>query len=393
MMINPSRIFIFCGEQSSDAYGALIAKELYYRRPDLSITGVGGPHLKNAGVSILRDNSDLAIVGFWEAVKHYFKFRKLMNEVVRHIQNEQVSVVVLIDYPGFNLRLAKRLKHLPVKVVYYISPQLWAWGKGRLREMKKLIHHMIVIFEFEKKIYQDMAIPVTFVGHPLMDLFDPFLSTGEIKAFIQRKEECPLIGFLPGSRHTEVSRLLPVFCSSMVLLKKKIPDIQFVISASSKEREQEILAITAPFFRMHDLEPVPVFSNDVNQIMKESTIVVVASGTASFQTALHAKPMVVVYRMGFISYWITRLLIQVKNIAMVNIIAEKTIVPELVQDSCNPERITEEVSHLIENGRAYRETVFELDQLKEKIGYAGASERASEVILRILNETQDDQSV
>lgn len=378
-------VFIICGEQSADIHGALLSKHLKSLKPEVRIVGIGGKILKDAGVEIYRDNSDLAVVGFWEVLKHYSKFKRLLKDVIDFIDKESFDTVILIDYPGFNLRLAEGLKNNKAKVIYYISPQLWAWGFERLKIIKKYVDHILVIFEFEKEIYEKAGIPVSYVGHPLIDTFNPDIPSEEFKKTIPVKNEEPLVAYLPGSRGTEIARLLPIYLQSINLLRKKKPHLRFVISAASSERMKEIEKINEDFCKKNKCEKIPVFSGDVNEVIKEADVVVVASGTASLQTALFLKPMVVVYTVNPVSYWIIRSLIKTKYISIVNIVAQEEIIPELIQKECNPQKIVQWVSRYLED-KPYAENMTQkLKTVREKLGTPGASRRAAEIIRGILS--------
>lgn len=378
-------VFIICGEQSADIHGALLSRHLKSLKPEVRIVGIGGKILKDAGVEIYRDNADLAVVGFWEVLKHYSKFKRLLSDVIDYIDKESIDTVILIDYPGFNLRLAEGLKNHKAKVLYYISPQLWAWGFERLKIIKKYVDHIFVIFEFEKQIYEKAKIPVSYVGHPLLDTFNPELSTEKFKKALPEKKGGPLIAFLPGSRSSEITRLLPVYLQSIRLLRKKNPGLRFVLSAASVQRMNEIEVIQTEYCRKSKAEKVFVYLGDVNEVIREADVVVVASGTASLQTALFLKPMMVVYTVNPVSYWIIRSLIKTKYISIVNIVAQQEIIPELIQKECNPQKIVQWVSRYLEDKAYAEEMVQKLKAVREKLGTPGASQRAAEIISGLLS--------
>ncbi|EKD28681.1 MAG: lipid-A-disaccharide synthase [uncultured bacterium] len=381
-----SSVFIMCGEQSADMHGALLAKHLMSLNKSLKISGIGGKCLKESGVEIIRDNADLAVVGFWEVIKQYSKFKQLLNYVVNYIKEKSIDVVILIDYPGFNLRVAKMLFGSKTKVVYYITPQIWAWGRGRLEILRKYIHHAIVIFEFEKEFYKKEGISVSFVGHPLMDKFNMNLSTKELRDSIPIKDGNPVIAFLPGSRKLEIERLLPIYLDVYKRLKAKNPNLNFVVSAASQERFDEISFIVNNYSEKNNIEPIPVSAVDVNQIIKESTLAVVASGTVTLQTALYFKPMIVVYRIqAFFSYFMKTFL-KTRFISLVNIVGDEEIVPELIQYECNSDNIIEKINRFLEDKDYYNMVSKKLQVVLERLGQPGASFRAAKIIAGILNE-------
>lgn len=381
-----SSIFIFSGEQSADIHGSLLAKALLHKYPLTKIFGVGGEKLREAGVTLIRDNNDLGIVGFIEALKHYNKFKNLLHFVSSYIIDNKIDLVILIDFPGFNLRLAKYLKSKNVKIAYYISPQIWAWGRKRIQTIKDSVEKIIVIFNFEEKIYKKENIPVSFVGHPLVDSLNIDLETLELDKFLNDfNSEDILIALLPGSRKKEVEIHLPIFLAFAKLMTQKNKKVKFVISSATNQRYNEILKINNEFSKNNNIEPVPIFEGDVNQVIKKSDFVILVSGTVSLQAAYYQKPLVVVYKVNFFSYLIIKMLIKTQFISLVNIVAEEKIVPELIQNECTPQNIEKYINEWINNKNLKHEIENKLKIIRERLGEKGASERVAEIIGEMIN--------
>jgi len=379
-------IFIFSGEQSADNHGALLARAIKKNIPDVKLTGVGGIALKDAGVDIIRDNSDLSVVGIIEVLKHYNKFRNLLNSTEQYIKDKSIDLVILIDYPGFNLRLAKLLEKQSCKVVYYISPQLWAWGKNRIKIVKQCIDHVIVIFKFEELFYREHNVSVSYVGHPLLDNFNEDINTKALRDKIKLDSGKKIIVFLPGSRKVEIQRLIPEILNTIRKLSQTSHDFQFVISAASTMLESEInQAISAFKWGLKQMD-VKVYAGDINPLIKVADFVVVASGTASLQVAIHQKPMVVIYKINMFSYYILKKMITIPYVSIVNIIADKMVVPELIQNKCNHHEISKLVIEYFENDEYKERMKKDLVTFKTILGSSGASDNAAKIIKKLLDE-------
>jgi len=378
-------IFIFSGEQSADNHGALLAKALKKNISDVKITGVGGSKLKNAGVDIIRDNSDLSVVGIIEVLKHYNKFRKLLYSVDKYINDNKIDMVILIDYPGFNLRLAKLLGKQPCKVVYYISPQLWAWDKDRIKIIKHYIDHVIVIFKFEELFYKQHNVDVSYVGHPLLDSLNEKINTDILKDKINLTSDKKNIVFLPGSRKVEIKRLIPDILDTIKVLSGNDNNFHFIISAASEILEIEINKAISKFEWVDNNLP-DVYTGDINPLIKAADFVVVASGTASLQVAIQQKPMVVIYKINLLSYYILKKMITIPYVSIVNIIADKMIVPELIQHMCNYHEISKLIIEYFKNDEYKERMKKDLTVFKTILGSSGASENASKIIKKLLDE-------
>jgi lipid-A-disaccharide synthase len=378
------KIFIIAGEESGDVRGAELIRELKIMAPGLTIDSVGGQRMKEAGANIVRDITHLAVVGFVEVLKHYSDFRRLMDEVAEIIGKGGYSAIVLIDYPGFNLRLAERVKPFGIPVIYYISPQVWAWASGRAKKIAGLVHRMIVLFEFEKDFYALHGIHADFVGHPMVDMAAQYRPRDLRKEF-GVPDDSKIVGFLPGSRVSEVQRILPAMLEAMNIYKrsKGIYKIRFLVSAARKELED---IIREGIRRHKDLDDVMIYGGDSSDVIHSSDAVVVASGTATLQTAIFEKPMVIVYSVSFLTWAIARLLVTIPYIGMVNVISGKKVVPELVQWHLTGNDIIIEIFKYF-NDASYRESVVSsLRVVKKKLGPGGAAKKAAGSVIDFLEK-------
>ena len=374
------KILIIAGEASGDLHGSHLVKELLSLDQSLQVYGVGGKKMENEGVELIADSKEMAVVGITEVLLKlkgiYLIYRKLKNSLTAN----SPSLVILIDYPDFNLRFAREAKKKNIPIVYYISPQIWAWRKGRIKKIGRLIKKMIVIFPFEKKIYEEANIDVDFVGHPLLDSIRSQFSREEAFQKFSLTSGVTTIGLLPGSRMNEVKRHLHPMLEAIPLISKQINPVQFIIPVAPGLDWGEVQNLVGS--GKH--ENIRVVENNIYDVMRISDVVIVASGTATVEAAIMGAPMIVVYRVSPLTYLLGKLLIKVKNIGMVNIIAGKTVVPELIQKDVTPEKIASAVLQILENPSKQEEIKKELSSLKEKIGNPGASFRAAQIIISLL---------
>jgi len=370
---------MIAGEASGDLHGSHLVKELLSLDPTLQFYGVGGEKMKNEGVELIADSKEMAVVGITEVLlklkRIYQIYRKLKNSLTAN----SPSLVILIDYPDFNLRFAREAKKKNIPIVYYISPQVWAWRKGRIKKIGRLIKKMIVIFPFEKAIYEEAQIDVDFVGHPLLDAIRSQFSREEAFQQFSLSSGVTTIGLLPGSRMNEVKRHLPPMIEAIPLISKRINPVQFIIPVAPGLDLGEVQNLVGS-----KSENIRVVENNIDDVMRISDVVIVASGTATIEAAIMGAPMIVVYRVSPLTYLLGKMLIKIKNIGMVNIIAGKTVVPELIQKDVTPEKITSAVVQILENPSKQEEIKKELSSLKEKIGNPGASFRAAQIIMSLL---------
>jgi lipid-A-disaccharide synthase len=368
-----SRLLISCGEASGDLYGAELVRHLRERAPDLEVSGLGGDRLQADGASLIAHVRDLAVVGLLEVVSHLRHLRSVFRRVLADVDARRPDVAVLVDYPDFNLRLARALRARGVPVVYYVSPQVWAWRRGRLRAIRDTVSRMLVIFPFEEALYLDARVPVTFVGHPLVSLVR---RTAEPAGFLREiglDPARPVIALLPGSRPKEVAHNLPPMAGAVDVLAAARPDLQFLIAVAPSLDPETVR-------RELGGRPVTVVHDRTHEALSAATAAVVASGTATVETALLGVPMVVVYRLSAWTYRLGRRFVRVPYYAMVNLIAGRGIVPELIQSDFTPERVAGELLPLLADTGARRAMEAGLSEVRDKLGGAGASARAADQV-------------
>lgn len=370
---------MIAGEASGDLHGSHLVKEMLSLDPTLQFYGVGGKKMKNEGVELIADSKEMAVVGITEVLLKLKRIYQIYRKLKNSLTSNSPSLVILIDYPDFNLRFAREAKKKNIPIVYYISPQVWAWRKGRIKKIGRLIKKMIVIFPFEKKIYEEAQIDVDFVGHPLLDSIRSQFSREEAFQQFSLSSGVTTIGLLPGSRMNEVKRHLPPMIEAIPLISKQINPVQFIIPVAPGLDLGEVQNLVGS-----KRENIRVVENNTYDVMRISDVVIVASGTATIEAAIMGAPMIVVYRVSPLTYLLGKMLIKVKNIGMVNIIAGKTVVPELIQKDVTPEKITSAVVQILENPSKQEEIKKELNRLKEKIGKSGASFRAAQIIISLL---------
>ncbi|MCK5708335.1 MAG: lipid-A-disaccharide synthase [Candidatus Aureabacteria bacterium] len=379
------KIFIVAGEVSGDIRGFELIEKLLQKSPDLKIDSVGGKRMKQAGANILFDITKLAVVGFVEVLRHYFDFKQLMNDVIDTLKKNDYSAIILIDYPGFNLRLAENIKHLGIPVIYYVSPQVWAWGRKRISKIAGLVDKMIVFFEFEKDLYSPYGLDTDFVGHPMVDMIADYKAKN-LREILNIEKKIKIIGLLPGSRTKEVEKILPSMIEAIKLHESEIDKndpnrFVFIISAAQKNLE----VIIKNYLDEKEITDVKVYSDDVSDIMSSSDIVVVASGTATLQSCLFERPMIIVYKVAFLTWLIAKVLVKIPYIGMVNVISRKKIVPELIQWDLNGENILKEIKKYITDEKYTKKTVNELCNVKKRLGSGGAASKAASSIIDFLN--------
>lgn len=372
-------IMIIAGEASGDMYGAGLVREMLKLHPTLSFYGIGGKRMREEGVELLADASHMAVVGLTEAVSKLGSILTTMTKMKRSLDERRPDLVILIDYPDFNLSIAKAASARSIKVLYYISPQVWAWRQGRIRQIKKTVTQMAVILPFEVDTYRRHGFAVHYVGHPLLDMIKMNDSKQALRTNLGLAENRMTIGILPGSRLAEVKRLLPELLRAAALLVHDFPDVQCVLPLADTLKKSSVDEfITASGV------PVRVISGRTYDVIACSDLVLVASGTATLEVALLKVPMVIVYKVSLLSYVIGRLIVDVKNIGLVNIIAGKTIVPELIQGEASGERIAGEALSILNNGERKQDMIKALAELREKLGTPGAAARTAMLALDML---------
>jgi lipid-A-disaccharide synthase len=377
------RLLLSCGEASGDLYAGALTRELLSLDASVRIAGLGGPQFAAAGGTLVDDYRDLAVTGLTEAVAKLPRSFEARRRLVAAAEADRPDALILVDFPDFNFRLAPRIKRLGVPVIYYISPQIWAWRAGRLKTIRAIADRVLVIFPFEEAIYREGGVPVEFVGHPLIDLAAPSASRDSFLTAHRLSPSAPTVAILPGSRPNEVSRILPDLAAAAERIRAAVPAAQFLV-ARAPHLDARLFNVAGPTMLGASV-PVAIVEGDTDTVLASSDVALTASGTATVQTALHDTPMVVVYRISPMSYRLLRRLVKVESIGMVNLIAGERLVPELVQEAFTPEAVAREaVSMLTDRARTAR--IREgLAAVRARLGGPGASLRAAQAILRVVH--------
>jgi len=378
-MAKPKNILIVAGEASGDLHAADLINEIKKLEPQIKFFGLGGEKMQEQGVDLSFNMTELAVVGLFEVLRNLNKFKKIFHDLLRKVDAKKPDLAILVDYPGFNLRLAEELKKRNIPIIYYISPQVWAWGGGRIKTIKKLVRRMIVFFKFEEDLYKIRGIPVSFVGHPLIE----HVKTTTNKEELLRKFNIPdsqfTIALLPGSREKEVKNMLPIMLDTATLLYRELPGVKFLILRSSTVKEELFNHLLAGY-RL----PVYTLHNMTYDGLAASDFAVVTSGTATLETAILGIPMVIIYKVSFLSWLCLRMIIKVPFIGMVNIIAKQCIVPEFIQYHARPKMIAHYVKETLTNPQKLDNIKRLLLDIKTHLGEKQATNRAAHVILEEL---------
>jgi lipid-A-disaccharide synthase len=374
------RLLLSCGEASGDLYAGALIRELRALDPSIRIAGLGGPQFAAAGGELVDDYRELSVTGLTEWIPKLPRLLAARRKLVEAARAEKPDALVLIDFSGFNFRLAPAIKALGVPVIYYISPQIWASRPKRIDTIRRIADRMLVIFPFESAIYEKAGVPVEFVGHPLIDLAKPSATREQFLSARGLMPSAPTIAILPGSRPNEVSRILPDLAAAAALIRRDVPDAQFVVARAPHLDDALFEAVKQPAGEI----PFTLVEGDTDTVLASADVTLAASGTATVQAALHDTPMVVVYRMAPLSYQLARRVVRLESIAMVNLIAGAPLVPELIQDAFTPEAVAREaISMLTDRDRAAKIRTG-LAAVRARLGGAGGSRRAAEAILRLI---------
>jgi lipid-A-disaccharide synthase len=372
---------IVAGEASGDLYGATLATELRALAPDTRLLGMGGDRMREAGVETLVDANVMAVMGLVEVLGHLPVIVKGFNILKRQLLSAPPRLLILIDYPDFNLRLAKVAKRAGIKVLYFISPQVWAWRSGRVKGIGEVVDMMAVLFPFELPFYRNAGIPVSFVGHPLLDLVAPALQCKEAAASLGLDPTRRTVGLFPGSRKSVIKRLLPVILESAALLKARMPDLQFVLPLAASLRPGDIM----PQIEAAGLE-VTVITGKNHEVMSACDAAISVSGTVIMELALVGIPTVLIYKVSPLTYQIGKRVINVPHIGICNIVAEKRLMKELIQHEAHPVAIADEVDLMLNDPAYAGEMRAGLAGVREKLGSGGALGRLARVAKQMIDE-------
>lgn len=385
-----TRVMVSCGEPSGDHYAADLAAALRARRADIDVFGFGGPRCAAAGVRLVGDYTGLSVTGLTEAVRVLPATFRMLRRLVAASDATPPDALVVIDYPDFNFQLMSRLARRGVRVVYYVTPQLWAWRPKRMKAMQRHVTLALPIFPFEEALYRAAGVPVRFLGHPLVDAVpavpaDP-RAAAEVRAGICRAlgldPARPVVALLPGSRHNELARLVPVIASALPLIRARVPAAQFIVARAPGRDDAEFapLVSAAP--------GLPIVAGRTDDVLTAADVVVTASGTATAQAALHEKPMVVIYKLSPLTYALGKPLVTIDTYAMANLVAGERIVPELIQEACTPQAVADEtVSFLLDHER-WQRTRVRLAETRAKLGPPGSAARVAEAVLEVADRAR-----
>ncbi|MFW5757423.1 MAG: lipid-A-disaccharide synthase [Bacteroidota bacterium] len=368
--------YIIAGEASGDLHGSNLIRNIRKLDPDASFRVWGGDYMKNEGAELVKHINDLAFMGFVEVLKNLPEIINNLKFCKKDILLFRPDVVIFIDYPGFNLRIAEFVKSQKIKSLYYISPQLWAWNRSRVKAIKRDVDKMLVILPFEKDFYAHYNYDVEFVGHPLLDAISRYESESDEKRFRHKNQlnDKPIVALLPGSRKQEIAKML----KTMAEIPSRFSSYQFVVAATNAH---------SPKFYQQFIKNknVKIIFNQTHQLLQVSYGALVTSGTATLETALAGVPQIVCYKAGILSYHIAKHLIKVKYISLVNLIMDRQIVKELIQHDFNVHRIVAELKKILENRETRQNIIENYTKLRDKLGGEGASENAAKAVIRFVN--------
>jgi lipid-A-disaccharide synthase len=378
------RILMSCGEPSGDLYAGALTAELRAREPAVEIAGLGGDRFAQAGGHLLAHYRGLSATGLIEPLRVVPRALALIRRMSRTIQTHRPDVFVAVDFPDVNFRIMAAMKRHGVPVVYYISPQLWAWRPWRIRAMQRDVTKVLVIFPFEEALYRDAGLPVQFVGHPLVEMAEAAVagrSKTELRHELGLDPDAPSVALLPGSRRNELDRLVPVLAESLPGLAARLEHVQFVVACAPHlaDRLFEPLKHAAASLR----RPLVLVRDRADAVLAAADVAITASGTATVQAAIHQCPMVVVYKLSPMTYRLGKPFVQVDTYAMANLIAGTRLVPELIQNGCTPARVVEETVALVEDRPRRATVVAGLREVRNRLALPGASGRAADAVLEV----------
>ncbi len=377
----PLHVMVVAGEASGDQHAAAMVRALEDLSPGNRYTGMGCNALREAGVELVVDARRLAVVGLWEVIAQYREIRRALNVLKERLHSDPPDLLVLVDYVEFNLRLARAAKAQGIRVLFYVSPQIWAWRPHRVKRIGRVIDAMAVLFPFEVEVYRRYGIPVRYVGNPLVDSVKPSGSRQEIMTSLGLDPQRPVIGLLPGSRSGELRRHLPIIMETCRWLRARHPDIQWVMPlAPGVDIQSDITPHVDASLGIHQV------IGQAHDVMSVSRALIIASGTATLEAALLKTPMAIIYRVSPITHAILKRMILIRDIGLANIVAEKRVVREFVQDEANAEQIGMEVERLLMDEAYHGEVVASLAEIRERLGEGGGSDKVARMALELIRE-------
>ena len=372
---------ISCGEPSGDLYAGALIAALRRREPTIEVFGLGGDRFKAAGGDLVADFHGLSVTGLTEALAVLPRSWRTLRALVAAARERKPHALVVIDYPDFNFRLMRAVKRLGVPVIYYVSPQLWAWRAGRIKTMKQVVDVVLPIFPFEEPIYRREHMDVRFVGHPLIDLAVAERSREQLLQRLKLDHAKPVVALLPGSRPNELERLAPVMAAAAPMIAAKVRGAQFIVARAPDLSDRLFEGFGLPGVTLRIVE------GQTDDVLQAADAVVTASGTATVQAALHGKPMVVLYKLSPTTYRLGKRLARVEMYAMVNLIAGERIVRELIQDDCTAEAVAAETIRILVEPEYRNRMIDQVAEVRRRLGGPGASERAAEAVLDVVHSS------
>jgi lipid-A-disaccharide synthase len=375
--VSSYRFLIVAGEASGDMYGADVARRLFHKFPDCQIYGLGGQRMREAGVQLEGDISKTAVIGPFEVVSSLASLYRVFRRLAERVETDPPTAAILIDFPDFNLRLGQRVRDAGVPVVYYVSPQVWAWREGRLKQLRRFVNKMLVILPFEEEMYRKAGVDVEFVGHPLVDMVRATKSKEEFCAAYKLDPRKPIVALLPGSRRKEVRFILPTLCETAKLISKQKPDTQFVLPMASGLHRRSVEDIIRS-------QPITIVTNDTYNAVRYARAAIVASGTATLETALLGTPEVIVYRISQASWLVGKALLKVRLFGIVNIILGEEVVPELFQERMTPEAVSKITLRLMDDVWVQSRIRGNYEKLRRQLGSGNVSDRVADAVAKLI---------
>ena len=387
---------IIAGEASGEMHGAGVVAALKARSPGIDVFGVGGDRMKRAGCALVYHIERFSVMGLTEVVRHLPFIRRALRRLDGLLESRRPDLVILIDYPDFNLRLARKARNRGIPVLYYISPQVWAWRPRRIHAIVRNVDCMAVVFPFEVELYEKAGGKVVLVGHPLLEVLESRQSRTEFCEAAGLDPDRPIIGMLPGSRNLEVERMLPAMVGTLRNVQRDLPGVQGVVGLAPTVSGTDLAACLAGNAALEDdVMKVPVVENRTYEVMKHADLLLVTSGTATLESACFGTPLLVLYRMSRLSWWIARRLVRIPDIGLVNVVAGRRIAPEFLQDAVDPETLSPVVLELLKDPEKRQAMAHELREVRNRLGTPGASSRVAGLALDMAggedNRQVDDQ--
>jgi len=382
-MNSPARVMIVAGEASGDIYGAGLVRAVHRQNPAIGFSGIGGARMREASVETLVDVADMAVVGLVEVLKQFKVIASAFTLLKKILLDNPPQLLILIDYPGFNLRLAKVAKKAGVPVLYYISPQIWAWRQGRVYKIKKLVDHMAVTLPFELPLYQRAGVPASFVGHPMAGRVVVDKSKEQAAVSFGLDPARKIVGLFPGSRKSEISRLLPTIIAAADLLLQRFPNLQFVLPLASTLNEADL----APYLAASNRLQLKITRERIHDLARACDAVISVSGTVTLEVALVGTPLLVIYKLSPLTFQLAKRLVKVEHIGLCNIVAGETVAKELIQDNASPQNIASEIENLLTNEQYAQQSRQKLRLVSERLGSGGTDEKMAQLTLQLLEKS------